>query len=334
MRVPLRSAGWLWGCVLAIVLAMLSSTTAAAGAEEGPRYDTRLHTYDAAVDLAPLPSAPLTVGETGASQSESVIFPGPVDLRHIYDPVRSFVAPTSALGKLCSFSGETEVLMADGTTKPISEIDVGDWVLAEDPETGERGAREVTHLWVHQDTIIDLGIAGHDVATTEDHPFWNHTDSEWQRADALDSGDSVLTADVGVLTVEGLDWSTARTTSAYNLTVDDIHTYFVGVGGDEVLVHNSNLCDLGGYYEHLTYRDLDAARRELLGEVVAVKPNGVPFDHVNEVMEAQQGLVTRIDAINRRLAYPHLPASDRPALETALSKASQLLDYSEGFVPR
>ena len=67
--------------------------------------------------------------------------------------------------------------MADGTTKPISEVEVGDWVLAEDPETGERGPRRVTHLWMP---------LGHDVATTEDHPFWNATDGEWQRADALD----------------------------------------------------------------------------------------------------------------------------------------------------
>ena len=151
------------------------------------------------------------------------------------------VAP-SAARHLCSFSGETQVLVADGTTKPISEVEVGNWVLAEDPETGDRGARQVTHLWVHEDTIIDLEIDGHDVATTEDHPFWNHTDGEWQRADSLDAGDLVLTADGATLTVGGMNWESPRTAIAYNLTVDDIHTYYVEVDSDEVLVHNSNTC--------------------------------------------------------------------------------------------
>ncbi|HEX3590372.1 MAG TPA: polymorphic toxin type 28 domain-containing protein [Pseudonocardiaceae bacterium] len=42
--------------------------------------------------------------------------------------------------------------------------------------------------------------------------------------------------------------------------------------------------------EHLTDRDLDAARRELDGEVVATKSDGTPWDHVDEVQNAQRGL--------------------------------------------
>jgi len=46
--------------------------------------------------------------------------------------------------------------------------------------------------------------------------------------------------------------------------------------------------------EHLSDRDLDAARRELAGEVVARKSDGTPWDHLREVQEAQLGLVSRI----------------------------------------
>ncbi|MGQ4601606.1 polymorphic toxin type 28 domain-containing protein, partial [Nocardia sp. R6R-6] len=86
--------------------------------------------------------------------------------------------------------------------------------------------------------------------------------------------------------------------------------------------------------EHLTDRDLDAARRELDGEVVARKPDGTPWDHVHEVRDAQNALVKRIDQINKRLSWPGLSAEERPLLERELSEASRLLDYSEQFVPR
>lgn len=145
----------------------------------------------------------------------------------------------AAAGHACSFSAGTGVLMADGATKPISEVEVGDEVLAKNPETGEGGAGEVTHLWVHQDNLVDLEFDGAVVATTEDHPFWNVTDSEWQRADALGIGDFVLTAAGGLLEVDGIDWRSARTATAYNLTVDGVHTYFVQAGDIQVLVHNT-----------------------------------------------------------------------------------------------
>lgn len=142
-------------------------------------------------------------------------------------------------GATCSFSGSTLVLMADGTRKPIEDIIVGDVVLATDPETGETAPREVTHLWVHEDTLIDLGINGELITTTEDHPFWNETDHEWQRADQLNTGDLVRNANGASLKVEGIKTSTARTDTAYNLTVNNFHTYYVGAGHNNVLVHNT-----------------------------------------------------------------------------------------------
>nr|WP_198151319.1 polymorphic toxin-type HINT domain-containing protein [Kibdelosporangium sp. MJ126-NF4] len=142
--------------------------------------------------------------------------------------------------KLCSFSGETHVVMADGSTKPISEVEVGDQVLATDPETGEKGARTVTATIVHEDTLRDLVTEnGSKVTTTEDHPFWNDTDRQWQRADQLDPGDRLLTATGASVRVSGLPIVTAHVGTAYNLTVDGLHTFYVSVGTDSALVHNT-----------------------------------------------------------------------------------------------
>jgi len=140
---------------------------------------------------------------------------------------------------LCSFDADTRILMADGTTKPISDIRPGDRVLATDPVTGEHGPRQVTHTWAHNDVLVDLQLAdGQTVTTTEDHPFWNHTDQQRQPAETLDAGDQLLTPTGTTVTTAGLDPTSAHTGPANNLTVDGTHTYYVIAGDQPVLVHN------------------------------------------------------------------------------------------------
>lgn len=85
--------------------------------------------------------------------------------------------------------------------------------------------------------------------------------------------------------------------------------------------------------EHLTERDLDAARRELNGETVASKGDGTPWDHVAEVRDAQRGLINRIDQLKRMLSDSRVSDDARSAAQAELSEASRLLDYSRQFVP-
>ena len=232
----------LWAVVSAILLAccVVSLLATSAGA---PTKATSAATYSydrpgVALSGARL-GVPLDTGSALVGEARTgFAVPSIETPRTSTTPVASGVAPrTAALA--CSFSSETEVVMADGTTKPISEVEVGDEVLAVDPETGQRGARRVLNLFVHDDTLVDLGIDGDVVTTTEDHPFWNHTDQAFQRADALDAGDLVLTADGGLVAVDGLVAGTEQIGTAYNLHIEEIHTYFVVVGDDEALVHNS-----------------------------------------------------------------------------------------------
>ena len=85
--------------------------------------------------------------------------------------------------------------------------------------------------------------------------------------------------------------------------------------------------------EHLTPRDLDAARRELNGEVVARKPDGTPWDHVTEVRETQAKLLNRIKTLKRMLGDTRLSPGEKAAARQELSEASRLLDWSKQFVP-
>ncbi len=150
---------------------------------------------------------------------------------------------TAQLGRrggsfFCSFSATTAVLMADGTTKEISQIVPGDSVKAVDPQTGAEGARPVSYMWAHDDDLFELATDEGIIETTEDHPFWNVTDQAWQPAEDLDPGDKLLAADGQEVAVIGLDTSSPTRAAAYNLTVSEIHTYYVLVGEAPVLVHN------------------------------------------------------------------------------------------------
>lgn len=148
----------------------------------------------------------------------------------------------SALTECRSFAGETRVLMADGSNKPISEVKAGDRVVAEDPERDERGPRTVTHVWVHGDTLQQFRVGDARIVTTEDHPYWNATAKQWQRADQIPPGDELQSPSETPVTVHGLVAGSEHFDAAYNLTVDDLHTYYVLAGNAPVLVHNTNEC--------------------------------------------------------------------------------------------
>jgi len=162
----------------------------------------------------------------------------------VFDKLGGAIRRLRSLRTACkSFSADTEVVMATGALRPISQIEVGNLVMAADPETGKSGPRQVTAVWPHHDDLVDLLVQGGSITTTEDHEFWNVTDQAWQESQHLDAGDQLLSADGDLVTVVGLDWTTSHFSIAYDLTIDDLHTYYVSVADTDVLVHNTGTCD-------------------------------------------------------------------------------------------
>ncbi|MFD7730990.1 polymorphic toxin-type HINT domain-containing protein [Kitasatospora phosalacinea] len=159
---------------------------------------------------------------------------------------------TSGRGGKCSFSPDTQVLMGDGTTKPIGDLTAGDQVEAADPDTGvDQGARTVTATWInHDDDLVDLTVQTGDgtdqtVHTTSKHPFWDATTHTWTPAGELAPGDELTTNTGTHVQVEAVT-PTPGAADRYNLTVTELHTYYVVAAGVPILVHNTanGSCDI------------------------------------------------------------------------------------------
>ncbi|NMO57749.1 hypothetical protein HH310_42125 [Actinoplanes sp. TBRC 11911] len=143
-----------------------------------------------------------------------------------------------------SFVAGTAVLLADGTSKPIEQVEPGETVVATDPETGETVDRQVTHTIRTDDDeqFVDVTVTGsdgeqHTITTTDHHPFWSQTRKAWVDAVDLRKGELLRTA-AGTYVQLSAVRSYENQERTYDLTVDDLHTYYVVAGTTPVLVHN------------------------------------------------------------------------------------------------
>ncbi|WKV71078.1 polymorphic toxin-type HINT domain-containing protein [Streptomyces sp. PCS3-D2] len=199
---------------------------------------------------------------------EAVAEVGVAALQHGSGPMlRGFGGPRGTPPPPCrnSFVAGTEVLLADGTSKPIEDLVEGDEVLATDPETGETSGRTVTATIYTEDdkTYVDLSVqTAHGVktiTTTGHHPFWSETDRVWKDAADLKPGET-LRADDGA----GVAIAAVRAYEAfdetYNLTVADLHTYYVLAGATPVLVHNCGGRVNGADWHHIFNRHSASSR--------------------------------------------------------------------------
>ncbi|MGA5358404.1 Hint domain-containing protein [Streptomyces purpurascens] len=73
-----------------------------------------------------------------------------------------------------SFPGDTQVLMADGSHKPINQVAAGDLVKAADPASGELRTQKVTATFRHDtERLVDITVAdGGTLASTAGHKFY------------------------------------------------------------------------------------------------------------------------------------------------------------------
>ncbi|MGW4701056.1 polymorphic toxin-type HINT domain-containing protein [Streptomyces sp. NPDC004285] len=143
-----------------------------------------------------------------------------------------------------SFLGATPVVMADGSTRPISDVRIGDLVLAADPDSGERRGMRVSSTFRHETTdLVEVRLAdGSTMVTTPGHKV-HVVGRGWTLALGLRPDDLVIGADGTVAPVASVrDQDERAALTVYDLTVEGLHTFFVGTRGAtsarSVLVHN------------------------------------------------------------------------------------------------
>ncbi|NOZ39284.1 MAG: hypothetical protein GXP24_03555 [Planctomycetes bacterium] len=118
--------------------------------------------------------------------------------------------------------------------RPIEKVMPGDYVLAQEPRTGELAFRVVLAVTAPQErTVSKVEFDESELHCTPGHVVWA-TGVGWQRVSKLTAGQMLhgATAEAQVGQVDA-----AFEIDSYDLIVDDFHTFFVGEQG--LLVHDA-----------------------------------------------------------------------------------------------
>jgi hypothetical protein len=144
-----------------------------------------------------------------------------------------------------SFTPDTEVQLANGAKIPISQVRVGDMVMATDTATGKTQAEPVTTLWVnHDDDLMDVTVktasGTSTIKSTQHHLFWDLITHAWVQADDLTAGTALQTP-TGVTATVVATTIVPGSADMWDLTVTNDHDFYVVVSAESqtaVLVHN------------------------------------------------------------------------------------------------
>ena len=213
----------------------------------------------------------------------------------------------SCVAKRNSFPAGTPVLMSDGTARPIEQIRVGDAMLATDPVTGATSPENVeATIYTPDDRdFTELTIAAPNgstgtITSTDNHLYWSQSGHSWRAAADLAAGDTVRTLDGQAVRITVTrHWTSLQ--PAYNLTISNLHTYYVSAGTVPVLVHNASCWEISD---------------DVLDEIYDAYPNdpkiiqGVEYNikryNEGDLSHAVNGIGTNPRALADYLALPRI----------------------------
>jgi hypothetical protein len=130
------------------------------------------------------------------------------------------------------FTPTTQVLLADGTSKDIQDIEPGDKVLSYDMFTDQQVIGEVVELQEHLDGSYEYYIINNTLEITPNHPVL--INGVWSRISNLEIGDTLEDNNGNLVTVESIEKG-YQTDKIYNVIVKNYNTFYA----DSYLVASS-----------------------------------------------------------------------------------------------
>jgi len=130
----------------------------------------------------------------------------------------------------CSTS-KLDILLADGKTKLVSDLKVGDEVDTLHQHTFQRGKHKVVFVETKKSKLLSLTFLGETFECSPTHRFYSKDKGEWIEAKDLVEGDKVISLDGEI---EFISSEEIEDGDVVDLTVEGAHTYISG----NILSHN------------------------------------------------------------------------------------------------
>ncbi len=215
------------------------------------------------------------------------------------------------------FTGETLILMGDGSKKMIKQVATGDWVLTrKNEQTDEMVSAKVEQVFVHD--VNEILVINDQLQTTRVHPIY--TQRGWLTAGELQIGDQMMDRDGHWVIVTKLDvQQTAK--RVYDLAVGQYHTYFAGDiwvhnKGDGLMTSRENFLDTAYWEAHLETNNQGQAEInvDLPDNLTTWRLAGVAVSKETAVGSTEKQVLVTKDVLIRPLLPRFLSVGDKPQL--------------------
>jgi len=145
------------------------------------------------------------------------------------------------------FPPDAPIMLSDGKTKMIKDVDIGESVLTYNTELGKLESNIITNKSVYQiDCLCEIDMGGEVIVCTPNHPFWVSTKKSWKAVsphpdsgmEVLKAGDYLLNSEMRSVEIQSINLIYLQNEmNVFHLHLEKNHNFFAY----GILVHNMQI---------------------------------------------------------------------------------------------